>query len=168
MATFTIGNFSGLTFADNGTVSQALQFYGYSGGVQSLSLSLGGLSHTYSDDLDMLLVAPNGTSNLLFWSDAGGSGDLNSDDYTFSDAGVAPLNDNGVIIGPLTPTAFEPGERDAQFGTATGGINEAGPSGGATFASAFNGTQVSGAWTLYVSDDSPGDTGSLDYWSLTI
>ena len=40
-----------------------------------MNLVLGGLSHWWPDDIDMLLVGPGG-QNAKIWSDAGGSLDV--------------------------------------------------------------------------------------------
>src|SRR5262245_66109863 len=41
------------------------------GRVTDVQVTLSGLSHSFPDDLDFLLLGPRGT-NLEFWSDAGG------------------------------------------------------------------------------------------------
>ncbi len=43
----------------------------FGGSVTDVNLELTGLSHTYPDDIDMLLVAPGG-ENAIVMSDAGG------------------------------------------------------------------------------------------------
>jgi uncharacterized repeat protein (TIGR01451 family) len=52
-------------FPINNTVS------GMTGTITSISVRLNGLSHTDPDDLDMMLVSPDGTA-FVFWSDIGG------------------------------------------------------------------------------------------------
>ena len=41
------------------------------GAISDVNVPLTGLSHTYPDDIDMLLVSPGG-QNAIFMSDAGG------------------------------------------------------------------------------------------------
>ena len=42
-----------------------------SGSITDVNVQINGLSHTYPDDIDMLLVSPGG-QNAIFMSDAGG------------------------------------------------------------------------------------------------
>ncbi|MCB1491059.1 MAG: proprotein convertase P-domain-containing protein, partial [Rhodobiaceae bacterium] len=166
MANFTSFTSAPLSFVDNGVAAQALPIYGTSGTITNLSISLLGLTHTFPDDLDILLVAPNGKRNILFMSDAGGDPNIGSVDLTFSDAFSSALpNESQIVSGNYRPTDFEPVETDADFLTATGGIN----SGSATtFAAAFNSFAANGDWRLYVRDDVQSDVGSLASWGLTI
>jgi len=52
------------------------------GAVSKVTVSLNGLSHTYPDDLDILLVGPDGAKVMLM-SDAGLGNDLNNVVLTF-------------------------------------------------------------------------------------
>ena len=74
-----------LAITDASTVSQSfsLTTFGLWARVKTLSITLTGLSHTFPDDLDFLFVGPDGT-NLAFWSDAGGSTAIISQNYTIS------------------------------------------------------------------------------------
>lgn len=142
MAKFTIGNFDGLTFADNGIVSQSINAYGVSGIVRSVSITLGGLSHEYLDDLDMLLEAPDGAHNLEFWSDAGGSQSIPSTlpaDITIADSGSLALPDVNLPASGSTyrPADYGTVEINTNFGAASNTINHAGPNSTSTFANAF-------------------------------
>lgn len=87
MAAFTYTNSTGMTIADNAISSQSLNVYGTLGTITDVSVNITGLFHNYAADLDMLLVAPNGTDNLEFLSDAAGGADFNGD-YTFADGGT--------------------------------------------------------------------------------
>ncbi|MFN9956450.1 MAG: proprotein convertase P-domain-containing protein, partial [bacterium] len=55
---------------------------GLNGTITDMSVTLEDISHTYPDDLDILLVGPTGAMVLLM-SDAGGSWDLNNVTLTF-------------------------------------------------------------------------------------
>lgn len=62
------------TIADgpNGAVRQALNVAGLLGNVTDVKITITGLTRTFPQELDFLLVGPDGTHNLEFWSDAGG------------------------------------------------------------------------------------------------
>ena len=57
-----------------------------SGTITSLTVTLNGLTHTWPDDLALLLVGPNGQS-LVLQSDVGGSNAVTNLTYTISDSG---------------------------------------------------------------------------------
>ncbi len=172
MATFSYINTTGMTITDNNVINQSVNVYGTQGAIASVSVDFVGLNHTFAGDLEMLLVGPDGTSNLAFLSDAGSSDNFNGD-YTFADGGIQ-LSDFGSDsdINPggsgIAPSAYGNSEDDAYFGSMTGGINHAGPGGSGTFASAFGGQTANGDWNLYVGDDAGGDTGSATSWAVTV
>jgi subtilisin-like proprotein convertase family protein len=133
----------------NGTVSQA-------------TLTLRNLSHTWTRDIDVMLVGPTGES-VMVMSDAG-SGGANNVTLTFSDAAASSLPQT-----PLTSGTFKP----ANYTDASSGGDSfpspapSGPYGAAL--SVFNGQSANGTWSLYVLDDGSGDEGSIaGGWSLTI
>src|SRR5207237_1667404 len=68
-----------------------------------VTVTLTGVSHTYPDDLDVLLVGPGGQKVLLM-SDTGGGTDINNVTLTFDDAAASKLPDNSAII----PGAYQP------------------------------------------------------------
>src|SRR5688572_13821256 len=124
---------------------------GTTGTITNLTVSLLGLSHTFPDDLDVLLVGPTGAKSLLM-SDAGGEFDLSNVTLTFS-TGATPLPDNAIIItGTYSPTDYVTGDifpAPAPAGPYT-----------ASFAD-FIGTSANGTWSLYIVDDAGGDTGQI-------
>ena len=68
-------------------------------------MQINGLSHTYPDDIDMLLVSPSG-QNAIFMSDAGGSFDVVNCDLTIDDE--APVGASGwVAVGVSESSAGE-------------------------------------------------------------
>jgi len=151
MAVFTYMNNTGVSIPDatednpGSPVLQTIEVHGLTGTVTDVAIVISGFSHTSTGDIDMLLVGPNGTSNLAFYSDAGAT-DAQGIAVIVSDydlAGALPYDDPLQSGWPYGPADYsEQGqvlETDADFGTATGGINHPGPSGGATFASAFGG-----------------------------
>ncbi|MBV9656819.1 MAG: PEP-CTERM sorting domain-containing protein [Verrucomicrobia bacterium] len=186
--TQTFTNSSGLTIQDeaaNGeatnAVSQTLNVSGI-GSITNITFTFTNFTTPNPDDLDFLLVAPNGTTNFEFMSDAGGTVSQNAANsvtgltIVISDAGASALSDNG----PLTSGTFQPGdytpfspETGASWGGGATGltINHAQSTGTATFASVFTGVNASGTWTLYAADDlreGDGSVSTIGSWSLTI
>ena len=88
-------NSTGITFVDNTTVTQTVAVSGFTSAITRISVSFTGLTHTFPDDLDFLLVGPDGTHNLLLWSDVGSTHDITGAAFTIADSGAAPLPDWG-------------------------------------------------------------------------
>jgi len=126
--------------------------------IESITVSLFGLHHTYPDDVDILLVAPSGETVMLM-SDAGGSADV----YvylTFMDGAPSLPDGSQIDYGTYSPGNFEDGETLPPPAPA-------GPYG--SVLSAFAGTDGNGTWSLYVFDDAGADIGFIaDGWSITI
>ncbi len=123
-------------------------------------VTLHGLSHTYPDDLDILLVGPYGQTVVLM-SDAGGSNDATDVTLVFDDSASVTVPDSGT----LTSGSYRP--RDYEF---DGALPTPAPSGpyGATL-SVLEGINPNGNWSLYVYDDSTGDSGVISGgWSLEL
>ncbi|CCI12466.1 Similar to tr/Q12JK6/Q12JK6_SHEDO Peptidase S8 and S53 [Microcystis aeruginosa PCC 9806] len=133
---------------------------GLSGNINSLKVTLTNLSHTWPDDIDVLLVGPTGTKALLM-SDVGGSSGVNNVTLTFDPTATSSLPDSGLITsGSYKATDFETGDI----------FNSPAPGGpyGTDF-SVFNGINPNGTWSLYVIDDAGGDVGTIaGGWSLNI
>ena len=82
---------------------------GLTGPIESLTVSLFGLSHTFPTDIDILLVGPGGETVLLM-SDSVGSTPISNVDLTFMD-GAPLLPGNGQIVsGTYSPTNYPPAE----------------------------------------------------------
>ncbi len=127
------------------------------GTVTKVRVVLNGLSHAWPDDVDVLLVGPAGQTTLLM-SDVGGSVTATNVVLTFDDAGSALADSGGVATGTYRPTNFD--TADTFAGPAPGG-----PYG--TTLSTFNGTSAAGTWSLFVTDDTGGLSGSIAAgWSL--
>ena len=140
---------------------------GLSGTVAKLTLTLNGLNHTFPDDLDILLVGPQGQS-LIVVSDIGGSSDA-SVSITLDDSAAASLPDGGPLVsGTFRPTNAGTGDSFPTPAPAPP-YNSGAPAGSATLSSVFNGTNPNGAWSLYVVDDENLDSGSISGgWSLAV
>ncbi len=132
---------------------------GLSGTIVDVNVTLNGYSHTFPDDVDVLLDAPFGPDVLLM-TQAGGATDAVSVDLTFDDAAAATLPNGG----PIVSGTFLPSNFSTWSGTPPA---PAGPH--ATALSALNGTDPNGAWHLYVYDQFAADTGSISGgWSIDV
>lgn len=98
------------------------------------------ITHSYDADLEVFLVAPDGTQITLF-TDTGGSGN------SFS----GTILDDQATLPITTGTAPFTGSFKPQGSLA-----------------AVNGLDVSGTWTLKVTDDKRGDKGKINSWSLEV
>lgn len=121
------------------------------------------------DDIDMLLVSPEGDSVMLMSDACGEAPFVPSQTWTFDDDAPATLTDSGPcsVSGPASfkPSDFvgNPPEPD-QFGVG-GIIFPPFPTRLETFA----GTDPNGSWDLYVKDDEEGVVGfEITSWELTL
>ncbi len=138
-----------------------------SGSLLSVELAITGFTHTYPDDVDMLLVSPSG-QKMIFMSDAGGGGDVSGLAITLADSAATILSD----AGPLAAGTFKPSDvttPDTFAAPAPAGpYTSAPPVGAATFLSTFGAATLTGAWNLYIIDDAGVDSGSLTQWCLNL
>ncbi len=111
---------------------------GVLGTTKSLKDVIVNISHTYDTDLDITLIAPNGTRVELS-TDNGSSGD-NYTNTIFSQKATTPITSG---VAPFTGT-FSP---EGNLAT-------------------FNGINADGIWTLQVCDDASNDVGNLNSWSI--
>lgn len=130
-----------------------------SGIIARVAITLGGLSHTWFDDIDALLVGPSGNA-VLFLSDAGGSSDPNGD-YTFDDVNGAAAIPDGAYAAPgvYRSSVYLP---DDSFPAPAPGAPYA------TSLTAFSNQQMQGTWSLYIVDDTTLDVGSMQFARLEI
>jgi uncharacterized repeat protein (TIGR01451 family) len=127
------------------------------GVISQVTVTLTNFSHTFPDDVDVLLVSPAGTK-LVLMSDVGGNHSVSNITLTFADAALASLPDSGPLVsGTYRPTDYEP---DDLF------VSPAPEGPLAPNLAAYNGEDPNGSWRLFVSDDSAGDRGSIAGWSL--
>lgn len=113
------------------------------GCLQIDNVTINSIAHTWLGDLDIYLVSPAGDT-LELSTDNGGSGD-NMLNVIFSDT-----SSNNITL--------------QTSGIAPGVYHTEDPAG---FAGLYNGQDPNGAWTLLVIDDSGGDNGMLNSWSMT-
>jgi subtilisin-like proprotein convertase family protein len=130
------------------------------GTISDVNVSLFGFTHTFPDDVDVLLVGPAGQKLLLF-SDVGGSNSVTSVNLVLDDSAAGSLSNSGQLSsGTYKPTNF--GSGSDTFGSPA----PASPYSAAL--SALNGTNPNGTWSLYVVDDNSSDSGAFSGgWALT-
>ncbi len=142
---------------------------GMTGTITQVDASLNNLSHTFPDDVDVILVGPGGQRTILM-SDAGGDPDISGVNLTFNQSAATQLPDSTQITtGTYRPTNFngnstiEPGGVD-NFPSPGPGQNNY-----TADLSVFNGTSPNGTWQLYVVDDENVDSGNIATgWALGI
>ncbi|RLA19607.1 MAG: hypothetical protein DRQ56_05050, partial [Gammaproteobacteria bacterium] len=96
------------------------------------------LNHTWSSDLDVILIGPDGTEIVLAQDVCGTANDW--DNVTFDDDADTPVaaactGGSPALVGPVQPEQALAG---------------------------FNGLLASGTWTLQITDDTGGDGGTLN------
>lgn len=129
------------------------------GNIVSVSVRIPNISHTYYDDLDIMLISPTG-QRIILMSDAGGNNDGNGNrNYNFTQGGVV-LSDSEQPTPSenVSPTNYVDGNGDTY------------PEGNPTITqmNQFTGNP-NGNWILRVIDDTYQDTGCLiGGWSITI
>lgn len=144
-----------------------LQVGAATGAIAALGVRLGGYSHTYPDDVDMLLVSPSG-QKMIFASDVGGSADISGLQLGVADTAATLLPDAGPLVaGSFRPSDVTSGDSFPAPAPAPP-YASAPPVGSATFLSTFGPGSVSGVWSLYVRDDAGQDTGALTSWCLDL
>jgi trypsin len=124
----------------------------FDGDLSSISVELLGLRHERPSDLDVRLVAPDGTTVTVL-SDVGGSNALEDADVLVVE-GVAPAGGQRLRspIGPSDREADEQwrgGRAEAELGL-------------------LEGIDPVGTWQLLVADDRTGFAGSLEGWDLQL
>lgn len=142
---------------------------GLTGLVTKVTVALNGLTHPSPDDIKILLIAPDGTTNCLLMNNCGGvpldGGSISNVNLVLDQAAASPLPD-GVVI---TSGTYRP----AQYG-ASGGpglLPLPVPSSIVTYGTSlndFNGIDPNGSWSLWIFDDLSIFDGSLNSWDLTI
>jgi subtilisin-like proprotein convertase family protein len=140
--------------------------------ITDVNVTVSGLTHTWPDDIGVLLVSPAGQSTILMADNGGGAG-VSGVNLTFDDAASGTLPDESLIeSGNYKPSVGSAGPFNGcsvpqSFPTdATGTNPPAGPYGSSL--SVFNGSDPNGVWKLYVIDDTITRGGSITGWSLDI
>ena len=133
---------------------------GMTGTITKVTATFNGLNHTFPDDMDVLLVSPNGQTVMLM-SDAGGPTDVVNSNITFDDSGTTIPDSAAITTGIYAP---------ADYGGITDTFASPAPIGPYSASlSAFNGVSGNGVWSLYIVDDADSESGSITGgWTLNI
>jgi subtilisin-like proprotein convertase family protein len=146
-----------------------IEVTGLTGVVTNIKVTLTGLSHTRAEDVDVMVVNPNGAGVILM-SDAG-TGAASNVTLTFDDAAVNPLPPSGALAtGTFKPTnyssggaepngdAFPPPAPTVLFPPSIPSLKDT-----------LGGYSPNGTWYLYVVDDTGAESGTLaGGWSIDI
>ena len=175
--TFTIGranttlvNTTGITINDDLAATpypSSILVAGVNGAVTKVAVRLNNVSHTYPDDIDVLLIGPGGRRVMLM-SDAGSSpssaNPISNVTLTFDDTAATAIPDsNQIATATYRPANYASGGNAADFfpGLVQPFTNVS--------LSIFNGTDPNGTWSLYIVDDSAGGQGNIaGGWSLIL
>ena len=129
-----------------------------------LEVQLNSFSHTYPDDVDILLVGPQGQRTILM-SDAGGIGPgVTGLTLSFAQTAANPIADvTALSSGLFRPANYDPGTSDTFSTPGPGAITDA-----PADLSVFTGINPNGSWNLLVVDDAIGDLGNISGgWRLS-
>jgi subtilisin-like proprotein convertase family protein len=123
-------------------LSRQVTVVGQTGLVTDLDVTLNAFTSTYPEDLDLLLVGPNGRSVMLM-SDACADIDVSNLTIRIDDEAAGPPTDAGPCVsGSYVP--FNTDEDDDNRPTSPA-------------LSAFDGISPNGTWTLFGADDGAND-----------
>lgn len=169
---FTLGTTSSLTFSNpaNITINDNTAATPYPSNItvsgvstySRLTVTLSGLSHTFPDDIDIIVVAPGGQKAYVM-SDVGGGNGVVGVNLTFDDNAAAAIGDNAQI----TSGTYKPSNVD----TTTDAFPAPAPAG--PYSADFSvfaglGAGANGTWSLYVRDDAGVDVGNIaGGWSIS-
>ncbi len=144
-----------ITINDNAAATpypSSITVSGVTGTVYGVKVSLTGLNHTYSSDIGMLLVGPQG-QKIVLMDKAGGPNEIINTNLVFSDAGV-PLTADQITSGTYRPTNL--------VTTSVRTFPEPAPAKPYdTSLDVFNEINPNGTWQLFVRDAADQNGGSI-------
>jgi uncharacterized repeat protein (TIGR01451 family) len=169
LAAETFSNTARIDFNDENSAGPAvapgypstIAVSGLDGSIIGMTVTLSGLSHNLPDNLDILLVGPDGKQVMLM-SDAGGIDVLQGVNLTFADGAAALPGGSQIASGTYRPSNYTPADSFPAPAPA--------PAGGANYPTslaAFNLTDPNGEWRLFAMEDGSSSTGSIAGWSLS-
>jgi subtilisin-like proprotein convertase family protein len=159
---YTFNNPAPITINDNQPASpypSAINVTNLPSRVAKVTVRLNGFNHTFTSDVDIMLVGPGGQQAMIM-SDVGGSSNVNNVTLTLDDAAAA------TIPSPPATGTFRPLNVDT---TSDNMPSPAPTPTGNAMLSVFNDTNPNGTWRLFVRDDVGADSGVITGgWTLTI
>jgi CSLREA domain-containing protein len=179
---FVFSNANAITIPAAGSVGNASLFpsvINVSGiavnAITKATIQINGFSHTFPDDVDIVLEAPDGTRSIVM-SDAGGNTANGiappGINLSFSSTGVNQVPDSSALsaAAALRPGNYVVGSTAADE---TDTFSGAGNPGALRFSpadfDAFVGINPNGNWKLFVNDDASGDVGAIaNGWTLVL
>jgi len=142
---------------------------GVPGTVTRVEASVLGMGSARPDDIDMVLIGPNG-SKVLLMADACGTDGISHASWTFKDDAPGFISNNGPCQG-FSTTTFRPSNYvgndgvDDNLSSVPGGP----PPPYVNNLASLTGGSANGDWSLFVLDDESGFNGfDIDGWGLTI
>jgi subtilisin-like proprotein convertase family protein len=133
--------------------------------ITDINIRLVGLSHTYPDDLDIVLEHEPSGITVLIMSDACGADDLNNATILFDDE-----SPDGLLpdFGCSSASGVFYHRQPTNYGAGDSLPAPAPTSGYGSTLSVFDGITPNGWWRLWVFDDLSPDSGTLSEWRLEI
>jgi uncharacterized repeat protein (TIGR01451 family) len=155
-STFT--NSTGIIIPDSGAGNpypSVIVVTNITGVVSKASVTLNGFTHSFPHDVNAMLINPSG-QKLILMGHVGGPYSVTNLTLTFDDGASNSLPSTMLSSGVYLPTQIAPQDVFPGIsGTPDG-----------TTLSVFDGMPASGAWSLYVYDDTPGNGGNIASWTL--
>ncbi|MCU0753495.1 MAG: CSLREA domain-containing protein [Xanthomonadales bacterium] len=164
----TFNNAAAITIPGSGNATpypSAITVSGVPTNFTRLEVQLNGFTHSFPDDVDVLLVGPQGQRAILMSDACGGNPGVTNLNLTFAQTASAAIPDstapssglfrpaNYAVTGATVDTFPAPGP---------GALDNA-----PADLSAFNGFNPNGVWNLFVVDDADGDQGAISGgWTL--
>jgi hypothetical protein len=177
-APIAIADSDGTTSGIGNPYPSRITVSGLSGTVTDVNVRINGLTHTFPDDVGLMLVGPGATRFMVVQSDVGGGTDTAAVVYTLDDQAAAGIPN----AGPLTAGTYKPSSvgDDELFPLSgatpppadcqpAGECPQAAPAGAAVMNTVFGGINPNGEWRLYAVDCCALDEGTIvNGWSVII